>query len=263
LVAEDSLSWRLEDTSLPSNYVLDAVAAIKIPRRIVLLDACRERVEASRGLAADPRSAISKELNDALGRAHGQVVLSAARLGGYAFDDVDRQNGVFTGAVLDGLRCGATGDPQGFVTIQSLKDYIEGTVIDWIRMKKRGELDWEPGIQSVLDGPVLQLPLAACASAQVSPPAGGLTLCLGKGASMTSCEGVTFTIKVNDFWEHGTAVSLAIESNRIGPVDTGALTEGATRDFALGDTSCTMMVLQIAEPCVTITLLNIKKGVES
>lgn len=46
----------------------------------------------------------------AMSAVHGQVVLAAAAAGQYAYDDDDRRNGVFTAAVIDGLRRQAPAD---------------------------------------------------------------------------------------------------------------------------------------------------------
>jgi hypothetical protein len=59
---------------------------------------------------------MSQSFVDAIAVAKGQAVLSATTLGGLAYDDPQRSNGVFTSAVLDGLRREAPAEPQARLT---------------------------------------------------------------------------------------------------------------------------------------------------
>ena len=56
--------------------------------------------------------------------AQGQVVLAATTTNGYAYDDPKRQNGVFTAAILDGLRGQASNGSTPFISAGTLADYV-------------------------------------------------------------------------------------------------------------------------------------------
>jgi hypothetical protein len=147
---------RLDDpeTWLSASAVLDEVAKHSA-RSLVLLDACRERVEESRGVVPSSLSiapAIAK-----MSKAQGQVVLYAAPAGGYAYDDMVRRNGVFTAAVIGGLQCGTRTSP---ITADQLSVFVANRVRDWVRRNK------DPRAMSVMqfsmDDRAKKMPLLSC-----------------------------------------------------------------------------------------------------
>jgi hypothetical protein len=90
----------------------------------------------------------------------GQVVLSAAAAGQYAYDDDDRRNGVFTAAVIDGLHCAASTDARGFITADTLAAFVEARVLAWIQ--KHRDADVLRATQLTSDGEAKNMPLARC-----------------------------------------------------------------------------------------------------
>ena len=165
LMPQDSQLRRVAATGYPSHLLFDAMARARPPRRILLLDACRPLMPGRP--VHDPRTAVPRQLRDAIAKAKGEVILSAARLGGLAFDDAARGNGVFTRSILDGLRCSASRDARGFVTIETLTDYVGRSVTDWVTDHLGDDPGWPPGIESTLGGAVGGLPLAECST---TPP---------------------------------------------------------------------------------------------
>ncbi len=161
LAAADSLLDHIE-TTVFTGRIFDQISQSEAARHIVLLDACREQLTRRRGLGADPRSAMSPYLFDAIGRSKGQAVLSAARPGEYAFDDFERRNGVFTASVLEALQCEAETDDRGFITVRALASFVNDQVTAWVRKHKRGEPFGGGGIEIRLGGLAADLPLAFC-----------------------------------------------------------------------------------------------------
>src|SRR6202035_744528 len=160
LVTASSL-LRHRETMIRAGKVFDLAAHSAASRRLLFLDACRERLTADeRGVARDPRSAASRALVDAIARARGQVIFSAAALGGYAFVDDGLKNGVFTAAVLDGLHCWARTDERGFITVETLASYVNGRVTTWRRQHR--DPTAEEGIETNLGGSAAAMALAAC-----------------------------------------------------------------------------------------------------
>jgi len=139
-----------------------------VSRALVLIDACRERLERrARPGVPDPRS-IGTFLH--LMRAvDGKVVISAAASGGYAYDDEVRQNGVFTAALLDGLHCAARKDSHRFITVASLHDYVERHVLSWIRKNRDPEAT--KATQLLCEGQTRRMPLVICVSDKASAAA--------------------------------------------------------------------------------------------
>lgn len=253
LLARDSLGWRLQDTSFKVDYLIDAVTTSPASRGIIFLDACREQLLKTRtAVGMDPRTAVSEALTEEIAKARGFAVLLAAHLGGQAYDDQRRRNGVFTGAVLDGLRCGAAVDPRGFVTVESLVDYVNVEVENWTRLNRPNTAN--PGTAWELDSTMKHLPLADCGP---QPQPGQIRLCSADGAVVQStCDGKTLTIEIEDFWGHGDAVSFRVLSSRSPAIDIGALRKGTTSRLPLGNGNCVLTVLEIEESCATITLID-------
>ena len=159
LLASDSL-LRHPDTCVTETKIREIVTDAQVPRAIILIDACRERLTRDiRSGTASPHSAAAKLLED-LGRINGQVVFSAAAPNQYAYDDDARRNGVFTAAVIDGLRCHAAKDENGFVTVATLNRYVEDRVLGWIQ--KHRDPNARRATQISSEGRSAAMPLAVC-----------------------------------------------------------------------------------------------------
>ncbi|HWW61543.1 MAG TPA: caspase family protein, partial [Thermoanaerobaculia bacterium] len=158
LLMEDSLIEHV-GTRLSEAKVREIVSRARVPRSVILVDACRQQLTAdTRNGEPDPRSAAAL-MND-LASVSGQVVLSAAAAGGYAYDDDELRNGVFTAAVIDGLRCRASTDVRGYVTIDTLATYVETRVLDWVRQHR--DRDARRATQLYSEGSSKTMPLSIC-----------------------------------------------------------------------------------------------------
>jgi caspase domain-containing protein len=168
LAANSLLEYR--ETDVTEARVLDIVSTSGVERSLILIDACRERIRRDqRNGTTDPKSVAA--FLSAMAVVDGQVILSAASPGDYAYDDDERGNGVFTAAVIDGLHCGAPTDGRGYVTVGTLGDYVEGRVLNWIRAhrdheaRKATQMNWE--------GRSKDMPLSICGATHIassSPP---------------------------------------------------------------------------------------------
>jgi hypothetical protein len=168
LLAANSL-FEHRETSISTNKLLDIADRSDAQRSIFFIDACRSRMtsgERSEG-ERDPRSAAP--LAQDLGQTRGEVVFYAAAAGQYAYDDDERKNGVFTAAVIDGLRCAATANARGLVTVEALSDYVDSQVLTWIR--KHRQARGGKGIQILGDASSKVMPLAACHRPAAAMPA--------------------------------------------------------------------------------------------
>ncbi len=158
LVAANSLRSYIERTGVALNDAFDVVARAGAPRRLVLLDACRQRFTAGQRGAGS--SAMTESFGDAIAGAEGQVVISGTTLGGYSYDDKERMNGVFTAALLDGLRGAAPADAHSFITVRTLADYVNERVLAWVRDNRPEDSEQSRGISRRLEGAVAEMPLA-------------------------------------------------------------------------------------------------------
>jgi hypothetical protein len=151
----------------PDSKFLDVESSISVPdvaeiagssaaRSLIFLDACRERVSSvTRAGLREPRSAAI--FLDRLTKIEGQVIFSAAPPGGYAYDDPDRGNGVFTAAVIDSLQC--EGTQREWVTVDSLAKGVERTVL---RFLKKHDPSLKKATQLSTEGSTGSMPLARC-----------------------------------------------------------------------------------------------------
>ncbi len=161
LVATDSLADRKLRTGVAVSEVFEEASSAG--RGLVLLDACREQVLRARGEGAG--AAMGQGFAEAIAKARGLVVLSGATLGGFAYDDPKRGNGVFTAAVLDGLHGGAAAGPGGWITVRTLADFVQERVIAWIRKEWPREEERSRGIGRRIEASAEDLPLAPHPSA--------------------------------------------------------------------------------------------------
>jgi hypothetical protein len=165
-VSDDGIQYLLTATSTLAHYhrngltdaeIRDVVS--RVPRSLIFIDACRERLQKDRRSGdVDPRSQAA--LMRAASRINGQVVFSAAPMGGYAYDDEERHNGVFTATVIEGLRCGARANASGFITVDALHSYVEAHVLAWLQAHKNSRA--KSATQWSSEGNSKELPLSVC-----------------------------------------------------------------------------------------------------
>jgi hypothetical protein len=190
-----------QQTAISTTTVLDIATQSRGGRSLVLLDACRDRPLEGRAPGIDELSAAPplERLIRAMTRMEGQVVFYGAAAGKVAYDDDRRKNGVFTSAVLDGLRCNAGKNALGMVTVHSLHEYVEGYVVTWIR--KNRDPHARSAIQVNIDGPSGDMPLAACDSPPRTTPDAPVTSSpVTVTASGSSIDAVSADGKV--LWQH-------------------------------------------------------------
>lgn len=158
LTAMDTISSRKNSTSLPLTVLQDSLSAAKSPRKIVLMDACRTR---SRNGSDPQEMQLSKRLMEAVANFDGTATISAAAPGARSYDDDQRQNGVFTTGILDGLTGAAEADDQGFITVDLLSKYTNDRVSAWVREKHPEVAIKDLGIGVLLEPHAIRkLPLA-------------------------------------------------------------------------------------------------------
>lgn len=151
------------ETSISTAKLADITAGSDAARSLVFVDACRENVSTgARSVDMDAESAAP--LIEGMSHVDGQVIFYAAAAGNYAYDDDEKKNGVFTTAVIEGLRCKAAPDERGLITVETLAAYVETNVRSWIQKHKDPSV--RKAIQVNMDGATKSMPLSVCARAQ-------------------------------------------------------------------------------------------------
>ncbi|MDY7094400.1 MAG: SEL1-like repeat protein [Acidobacteriota bacterium] len=122
LVAANSVRREMRDTGVDVPKIKHYLETSPCRRRILILDACQEVLndENHRG-----STTVNAHFLDALSQSEGLVHLVAAGYGGRAYDDLRLGNGVFTEAILRGLRGEAPPAENGFITFATLVDFVK------------------------------------------------------------------------------------------------------------------------------------------
>lgn len=147
------------ETLIPVTTISQVVSDNDVARALILIDACRENLRRDRR-AGKPDARSKAAFVRVLTGVEGQVIICGAPRGGYAYDDEVRHNGVFTATIIDGLRCAAAKDRHGFITVNTLYDYVSRNVLTWVKKNKnpRARL----ATQLNCDGETKKMPLSIC-----------------------------------------------------------------------------------------------------
>jgi Caspase domain len=152
-------------TMLSDAEIFETIAKSSAQRSLVFVDACRERLTTgTRSVLAGAMSAapLMRRLNGT----RGQAVFYAAAPGQWAYDDPVGRNGVFTEAVIDGIKCGAP-QARNIVTAEKLAGHVERYVKEWIR--KHRDPNVGSATQASLDGEARNMALAQCGGSSFGP----------------------------------------------------------------------------------------------
>lgn len=132
LTSNDEL---LGEISINVNSIKRAVEKMKVKQVLMLIDACRDRIEGqSRGSQAEPlTTAVTRgfSFDEANKSVEAFVTLYATRLGEFAYEFFDRETnqwrGYFSRALEEGLT-GKAANEKGEVTLAALVKYVEDIV---------------------------------------------------------------------------------------------------------------------------------------
>lgn len=158
LIANDSLFDDLRTSALAVAKLFDIASRSNAPRRLILLDACRERLDSARDVSPD--LAMSRSFAEALAAATGLSVLSGSTVGGFSYDDGRSKNGVFSGALIAGLLGAAPADSRGYITLGTLAKFAHERVQSWVRANRPDHVGLSRGIEIRFEGSAHGMPLA-------------------------------------------------------------------------------------------------------
>jgi TPR repeat protein len=148
----------LEDTAINLGSIEQRLASSKAGKRLLLVDACRERASSDTKGGDTPMSGAFRA---ALAAAEGQAVLASCDAGQLSIENPDLGHGVFTYFLLEALHGKAAPDDRGFITLRSVSDYVAGAVRDYVVRSKPG-LELSKAQSPWFKGPKVaeQIPLA-------------------------------------------------------------------------------------------------------
>jgi uncharacterized caspase-like protein len=149
----DGLKALLKDTGLNLVSVEEQLAKSKAGKRLLFLDACREKPLADARAGGPPMSEVFKK---ELAQAAGQAVLASCDVGQYSWECEQTKQGVFTQFVMEGLRGKAPADGQGLIRMSLLADYVAQQTKKWSQANVRqAQEPWFKGREDAR-----QIPLA-------------------------------------------------------------------------------------------------------
>lgn len=160
LMGSDSSLDTIRRSGVKTRKLLES-ARVARAYRLMFVDACHGPLPngPNRGSEeADPRFAMP-DLSEVGASGRGQVIFSAALPGGYAYDDNQRRNGVFTAALIDGLRCQGQADP-GLITPPELHSFVNDAVERWTALYRNDAALMGTAIYVAGNG--MHLPLGRC-----------------------------------------------------------------------------------------------------
>jgi hypothetical protein len=163
LYAADTDPGSRRRTSISVVDVQEAFNRARTPRRILLIDACRE-IFADRTARAAGGS-VSRALAEAMRGAAGTAMIMATTSGGRSYDDDERQNGVFTASFIEALRSNAGIQDDGLVTLGEAYADANARVREWVIKHNKAPAS-EAGISRDGDESAFDIPLRADAATQ-------------------------------------------------------------------------------------------------
>ena len=138
----------LKISAVPLNQVSQILSRIKAKQLLTIIDACRNDPESGRGekdnLLTDTfsRGFKIKRISDTSGEPKISATLYACNIGERAYEWQEKEHGVFSYYLLEGLR-GKAVNSQGELVVTDLADYTQKKVVAWSEeYKGRKQTPW-------------------------------------------------------------------------------------------------------------------------
>ncbi len=125
-VGFDSRRADLDRTGLPAGEIRDAIRAVPAVRLVAFVDSCHAAATLCPELRSRDIAKPALRGRDDMGR--GRIVIAGARGEELAWEDPRLGGGIFTGALLRGLRGEADADRDSCVTIEEIWNWVEREV---------------------------------------------------------------------------------------------------------------------------------------
>ncbi|MBN2442696.1 MAG: SUMF1/EgtB/PvdO family nonheme iron enzyme [Spirochaetales bacterium] len=113
------------ETSFELDYIVSKLKEKKIEKSLLLIDACREEMQESKGLKAGGFS------TPIYSKAELAAIFYATKAGWYSYEDKQSDYGIFTRFLIEGLKGKANSDNDSIVSFSELEKYVMKTVFDY------------------------------------------------------------------------------------------------------------------------------------
>jgi len=128
LLPADAQTGVLEETAIPVKWIKEKLGHASARARIIILDACHAGAIIGKADAGRMTEKFSNEISD-LGE--GFAMLSSCRLKEFSYEWEEKQYGVFSHFLCEGLRGYADADQDGIVTVPEASKYVTQKVKEW------------------------------------------------------------------------------------------------------------------------------------
>ncbi|MCC7494330.1 MAG: SUMF1/EgtB/PvdO family nonheme iron enzyme [Fimbriimonadaceae bacterium] len=218
LLGVDADPLLLADTAVPLERLPDILKDVRAKQIVAIIDACRNDPNAGRAQADNPLTeAFARGLRPRVvtpgGGAPKKIATwLACAVGERAWEITDRQHGVFSHFLLEGLKGQAAAGGQ--VSLSGLADYVTKQVAAWARQAGKQQtprLDNPDGVSLVMSRPRPTQPRPQTVPTKVkvrSTPAGATVKIDGEPKGVTPCE-VSLPLKAGETRE--VQISLELE----------------------------------------------------
>lgn len=125
LFLQDSSVGSPSKTALALDDVQKTLQGSKARAKVLILDACHSGSLPGRAGAASMSETFAEKLFEGLVQSEGWAVLSACKQNERSYEDPEKQHGVFTSYLLDGLKGAADTDRDGLISITDAYDYAK------------------------------------------------------------------------------------------------------------------------------------------
>jgi len=134
LMPKDGLRGFLDDTAIYSGTVKESMSKSIAGKKLLILDACRERIENTKSSGSG--APMSRKFQHAFAASSGFATLMSCSAGQYSYEDKQSSHGVFSTFLLKALRGESPADERGFITVGSISEYVSANVGRWVLRNK-------------------------------------------------------------------------------------------------------------------------------
>ena len=131
LVSVDTVTDKQFNTAVKVNEIVSRFQAKKIKKTLLVLDACRDVLYASKSNSRN--SILEKDFSEA----EVAATFYSTKAGYYSFEDDESDYGVFTKYLVMGMEGKADGNEDGVVAFSELEQFVQKGVKEWSTKKNK------------------------------------------------------------------------------------------------------------------------------
>lgn len=128
LLPADSRLNVLADTAIRLAWIKDTLNKSPARKKLVIIDACHSGSTIGRSNSVPMSESFLEEM---FSKAEGFAALSSCKIGQLAYDYPEKNHGVFSYYLMEGLRGSADRDRDGIITVPDANNYVARKLHEW------------------------------------------------------------------------------------------------------------------------------------